>query len=78
MDSIKVVHFQNSGMKHNWEVYRGEYLLGYVHCDGDGNDFGGSLHLDKFDDETWDKVQELCHSDLADYYLIDRMETIGY
>lgn len=78
MDNIRVVLFQNGGMKHNWEVYRGEYRLGYVHCDGDGNDFGGSLQLDKFDDDTWNQVESLCLSDLADIYLIDRMEEMGY
>ena len=80
--NIQVKYFIAQGMEHNWEVYTDGFLLGYVHCNGDGEDFGGSLstsavhHIE--DQETWDKVQEACMDQLADFYLIDRMETMGY
>ena len=77
---IKVQHFIAEGIQHNWEVYFDGMLVGYVHCEGNGEHFGGSFPgCDQFDsDDTWDKIQELCFSDLADLYLIDHMEEMGY
>ena len=82
MKNLKVVHFTDGGMEHNWKVYTDGFMLGYVHCNGDGEDFGGSLstsavhHIE--DEETWSEVQALCFDMLADFYLIDRMEAMGY
>jgi len=78
MDDIKVIHMISQGIQHNWEVYQDGFLLGYVHCNGDGKDFGGSLGSGFDTDKLWDQVQGLCFDDLADLYLIDRMETLGY
>lgn len=79
---IQVKYFVGGGMEHNWEVYTDGFLLGYVHCNQDGEDFGGSLSTSAVhyieDDETWDKVQELCMEDLAEIYLLDTMEEVGY
>jgi hypothetical protein len=76
--NINVKYFVGGGLEHNWEVYQDGFLIGYVHCNGDGEDFGGSLGGGVEKDSLWDAVQELCYSDLADLYLIDRMEEMGY
>ena len=78
--NVRVQHFVAQGMEHNWEIYFDNMLVGYVHCNGDGDDFGGTFPgCDTFEaDSMWDKIQELCYSDLADLYLIDRMEEMGY
>lgn len=75
---FKVKYIEDGHMEHNWEVCDGDVVVGYVHCNGDGEEFGGSFPgADGFDSQ-WDKVQEQCESDLADFYLIDRMEKYGY
>lgn len=78
MDNLIVKYLIAEGMQHNWEVYIDGCLVGYVHCSGDGEDFGGSFPgADSFGaDQMWDAVQEKCMHDLADLYLIDRMEEI--
>lgn len=79
---LKVKYFIDDGMKHNWKVYTDGFFLGCVHCNEDGEEFGGSLstsavhHID--DQETWDTVQELCLQDLVEIYLLDTMEEVGY
>lgn len=78
MGNLKVVYMIAEGLQHNWEVYQDGFLIGYVHCNGDGEDFGGSLGGGFEADKLWDEVQELCFHDLADLYLIDRMEEMGY
>ena len=83
MKNLKVVHYEDKGgMHHNWKVYSDGFFLGYVHCEEDGEDFGGSLSTSAIhhihNSETWDRVQELCYENLADFYLLDSMEEMGY
>ena len=81
MAKLTVIHFEHAGAEHNWKVMQDGFELGTVHCNGDGNDFGGCLTtsaIHECNQEVWDKVQELCNDDLADFYLIDRMEEMGY
>lgn len=78
MANIQVKYMIAEGMQHNWEVYQDGFLIGYVHCNGDGEDFGGSLSPDIDCAQSWDEVERKCMDDLADLYLIDRMEEYGY
>ena len=76
---ITVKYYPAEGMCHNWEVYQDGFLVGYAHCDNNGEDFGGSINTaDAFNTSVWDRVQELCFSDLAALYLIDDMERMEY
>lgn len=75
---IKVIHYEHEGADHNWEVFRDGETLGSVHCDEKGKDFGGSFYVWDEHEEIFDIVENLCMSDLADLYLLDRFLTKGY
>ena len=83
MKNLKVVHYEDKGgMHHNWRVYCNDgFFLGYVHCEEDGEGFGGSLTysaIHEASNEVYNEVQELCYESLADFYLLDNMEAMGY
>lgn len=78
MTKLKVKYINQDKVGHNWKVIKDNADVGYVHVHDDGSFGGWFPGADNCDNNIWDNLHEQCTSDLADLYLLDRMEKQGY